>query len=189
MADLITIDDFMFAGGDPDSVAAAFAMSAASEMVRGYLNQYVSLVTNDVILLTGSGTRALILPELPVVAINSVTVGGDALVVADYVESRGVLWRRTSDALDDNGVHITSTWTAGYDVVINYTHGYAVVPADIRLVTARIAVGIAFDAGLVPGLKQESVQDYSYTRADTSATAGAELAVLSRRVLRQVPVA
>lgn len=189
MADLITLTEYEQAGGDPDSIVAEFAISAASEMVRGYLNQHVSLVEDDVVTLAGTGTRALILPELPVVAINSVTVNGELLVAGDYRESRGVLWRLTSNELGDDGVHIVSTWTTGYEVVVDYDHGFAVVPADIQMVTARLAVAIGADAASTPGMRQETIQDYSYVRGDSSSSSAAELAVIARRVVRQVPVA
>lgn len=190
MADLITLDDFEAAGGDPDAASASLAISAASEMVRQYLNQQVDFVEGDVVVLSGTGTRALLLPECPVVAVNSVTVGDDLLVGADYrVTSGGLLWRLTSDALDDDGVHITSVWTRGYEVTVDYDHGFAEVPGDIRLVVARLAVAIATDSGSLAGLRQETVDNYSYTRDSAATSADAELAVLARRVLRQVPVA
>lgn len=187
MADLIGIGDFENAGGDVASVAADMAMSAASEMVRNYLNQTISLVENDVVTLAGTGSRALILPELPVVAINSVTVNGTAVAASGYREERGVLWRLSPTEVDDGEV-LTSVWTRGYDVVVDYDHGWETIPADIKLVTARLAVSIATDAVSTPGLRQEAIQDYSYSRADTSQAFAAELAVIGRRAVRQVPV-
>lgn len=188
MADLIDFDDFLNAGGDIDSSQADMAMSAASEMVRNYLNQQIDLIEDDVVTLAGTGSRALILPELPVVAINSVTVGtAAALAAADYREERGVLWRLTPTEIEEGEV-LTSVWTYGLDVVVDYDHGWATIPADIKLVTARLAVSIATDAASTPGLRQEAIQDYSYSRADTSQAFMAELAVIGRRAVKQVPV-
>ena len=178
MADLITLDEYEAAGGDRLSLSASLAVSAASDIVRQYLHQTVTLVTNDVVILNGTGTRALVLPELPVVAINTVTVGADpVLAVSEYRESRGLLWRLNS-----------AVWTREIEVVVNYTHGWAVVPADIKLVTARLAVAVAADTAATPGLRQESIQDYSYSRGDMTSNVAGELAVIARRVTRQVPV-
>lgn len=192
MADLITLDDYEQAGGDVDQLVVAFAISAASDVVRGYLNQTISLVANDVVTLAGTGSRALILPELPVVSLNAIySVGSSASALvpaADYREERGIVWRLSPTEVDDGEV-LTSVWTYGLNFVVDYTHGWATIPADIKLVTARLAMAIAADSTVVSGIRQEAIQDYSYTRANASESTAAELAVLSRRVVRQVPVA
>ncbi len=183
MVALITAGEYEDAGGDPNNPLMVMAIDAASEMVRSYLHQTVSLVVNDIVTLTGTGTRALLLPESPVVAVNSVTVDTDPVLVAvtDYRYAYGVLWRVSPGS--------TAPWTLGTSIVVNYDHGWSIIPADIQLVTARLAVAWAADGGAAaPGLRQESIQDYSYTRDDATNVLDAELAVLERRVFRQVPV-
>lgn len=181
MADLIDAADYEAAGGDPDSPLADLAISAASEMVREYLHQYVSLVEDDTIVLTGTGTRALVLPEVPVVAVNSVTVGDDLLTADAYRVYDGLLWRVSSFG--------RTVWTQGVDITVDYDHGYAEIPADIRLVTARLARSWAQDAAAADAsIRQESIQDYSYSRAAATEAMTAELAVIARRVVAQVPV-
>ena len=84
---------------DLDEAAATEALDAACQMIRDYLGQQLDYVTNEVIRLHGTGRRTILLPELPVNAVDAVTVTDQGattvLTVADwYVDSRsGTLFR------------------------------------------------------------------------------------------------
>lgn len=85
--------------------------------------------------LDGTGTDALLLPELPVNAVGTVTVNGDA--ITDYVlNSNGVVFRGTA------GVYPRPTWPEGrQNVTLTVDHGYAEtdLPRDVRMVALSIA--------------------------------------------------
>lgn len=81
-------------------------------------------VVDDVVFVSGDGSDTLRLPSAPVVAVSAVTVGGAALVPADFQIGRriGVLRR------------VGGYWPAGLEnVEVTYTHGIdpAKVPGDI----------------------------------------------------------
>ena len=54
----------------------------ACDRVRDYLCQQIDQVVGDVVTVYGTGTRAMLLPELPVTVVTSITFDGDA--VTDY---------------------------------------------------------------------------------------------------------
>ena len=86
---------------------------AASNIIRAYKGQTLSVVTNDSVVMAPSSSYALFLPEAPVTAVTSITIAGVVKDVNDYVFSRGGrLWHEDFTA-----------WTDGATVV--YTHGYA----------------------------------------------------------------
>lgn len=98
-------------------------LATASADFRGDTHQFISRVTDDVIVLDGDGSTVLLLPELPVVDVSAVVVDGTALT-ADEIKGiwtrRGVLRRR----------NCKWPW-AGQSVQVTYTHGLDPVPADI----------------------------------------------------------
>lgn len=137
-------------------------VDAACEMVRTLSGQTFNLVHGDVVVLDGTGTDALVLPELPVLGAGTVVVNGTAAGTADY-------------ALAEDGVLLalsgTATWfgcfpygsaggpwnTAGgavwpkgrQNISVTYDHGYAgtaggtAIPADVRMVALSIASRLA----------------------------------------------
>lgn len=120
----------------PDGLdAAEAALAAASAAVRRYTRQVLSYVTDDQVLLSG-GCGPLYLPELPVVAVSAVGVGGVPQDAAAYAwEASGLLVALTT------GVPPAPTyWPYGYrNVVVTYDHGYVTIPDDVVNVTARVA--------------------------------------------------
>ncbi len=150
------------------------SLDAACDRVRDYLSQRIDRVTNDVITLAGTNTRALLLPELPVVSVASVTLAG--VPVTDYTfDSHGVLWRTAPYA-----------WERGSNFVVTYTHGYLAteVPALVRLVAMKLARS---DEVASAGVTQQSTGPFSVTYGDSATDA--TLAVLDQRVVRRIPVA
>lgn len=166
----IPIDDFVqWADNIENPAKAALALDAACEAVRLYMCQTINQVTADAITLPGSDTRALLLPELPVTTVASVTLSGTAVTdwTLDPIGS-GILWR------DAPGY-----WPRCQKFVVTYTHGYATaltIPANIRLVTLRLAAAEYDQPGSV---LQESTGPFSVTYA-TAATMLASLPVLKR---------
>lgn len=119
--------------------SAEAAIKAATETIRNYTNQEISLSENDVIVLDGNGRTRIFLPELPVASISDVKVDGESLVDGeDYkLGQYGVLYRLGG-----------SVWSDGVqNIEITYTHGYDPVPDDIVSICARAAAR-AYQAGL-----------------------------------------
>jgi hypothetical protein len=117
---------------------AALAISAACDICRTETEQVLSLVEDEAIVLDGSGTDALVLPQVPVVDVSLVEVaayyGGTSDVVdpADYrISAEGVLLRV------DHG-----WWRSGrQNIEVIYSHGYAAddLPNDLLMVALTVA--------------------------------------------------
>lgn len=176
--------------------------SMASQLVRSYTQQMISYVDGDERTLDGTGRRALILPELPVVRVNSVTVhdsdgeNPEVLEETDYVvDESGILWR-TSDC---------DYWTSGVlNVTVDYDHGWDVgvdtgsdevednpadhVPADILLVALRVAArgflaGQVITGGGSSVKASESITPESYAYTNVASDAAISAATSSAQQL------
>ena len=148
MDPFISTDDLAtFTGQVLDEDRAEFAVAAACQSVRTYLNRPLNLTT-ETRLLSGAGTNALVL-AWPVVEILTVTLYPndedfeEELLPEDYVVDGAVLYRREG------------WWPKGLlNIAVEYTHGYAVddsevddsgdiqvgrVPEDIQAVALELA--------------------------------------------------
>ncbi len=139
---------------DPEDATALAALDAATEIVRAYTGQYIEQVEDDELTLDGSGTNNLLLPQVPVTAVASVEVDGEALAATDYEWSANGYLRR-----------IGANWPVNLrSIVATYTHGYATVPAVIVAVTATLAARL-YEAPTA--VKQETIGAYSVTYTGT----------------------
>lgn len=102
-----------------DDVQLLAALRAASSRFRGQVRHPVSLVTQDMSFLDGSGQAILRLPAAPVRALHSVLVDGLALT--------GVRVRRQAGLL----LHPEGCWPEWSEVTVSWDHGYDPVPADV----------------------------------------------------------
>jgi len=154
-----------------DDEAAAIAVAGASDICRTIAEQRFDYVTDEIIELDGSGTDALLLPELPVESVSAVlideeSVNGWVLAAAGRL---GTLYRR-------------SRWPRGrQNVAVTYTHGYPPeeFPEDVRMVALTIASRLFNQRGPV---EFESIGAYSVRYAtQTQAPASAlEMAILRK---------
>lgn len=89
----------------------------ASAEIRGYTDQVLSQVTDDVVVLEPTWSQTLFLPERPVTAVTLVVV--DAVPTTDYrlVDENRIV--RGSDPT----VLSSLTWSEG--ATVTYTHGWA----------------------------------------------------------------
>lgn len=94
------------------------ALARASSRFRGAVRHIVSLA-DDVVLLDGNGSQALILPAAPVVGRPDVEIDGQT--VTDFSVSRSGMLRRAGGWPDGLG-----------NVQVSYTHGYDEIPGDIQ---------------------------------------------------------
>ena len=147
---------------EDDDASALRAIEEATEAIRNYCHQTISLVEDDEVTLDCAGGRRLFLPELPVLSVAEVVEDDETLTAGsdeDYqLAQYGVLYRVGRD------------WEAGVQVItVTYTHGYAAIPDDIAGVCTRAAAR-GYQAGLrasevdgVPGVAAYSLGDYSVT--------------------------
>jgi len=113
-----------------DDGQAYQALEHASGAIQAYLEQTVTEVADDIVTLDGTGSWALVLPERPVTAIDSIAVDGTLIDDADY----------TFDGPSGIVTRLNGAWgTKVASVVATYTHGYATVPHDIRAATLELA--------------------------------------------------
>ena len=152
----------------PGDAQALLAIEEATAVIKNYCNQEIEQVSDETILLDGTGSTKLFLPELPVVSITSVEVDGVLLDPNYYaLAENGVLWRKYG------------TWTLGArNIEIVYTHGYTIIPEDVRGVCYRSAARLfqaqlkAAKVDLVGDVKSISVGDYSISFGSEGGTAG-----------------
>jgi hypothetical protein len=136
---------------DAEDAAALAALDTATAMVQATVGQTIEEVEDDEIVLDGSGTRVLLLPEFPVSEIEVETEDDGVLVDGeDYQWSADGYVRR-----------INGTWPTDLrSITVTYTHGYAVIPAIVVSVTARLAARL-LDTSITA--RQETIGSYSVT--------------------------
>jgi hypothetical protein len=151
---------------------ALIAIDAACDTVRTVAEQSFNQATTTYTL-DGTGTDALLLPDLPVSAAGTVVV--DSGTITEYtLNGNGVLYRGTA------GCYPRPVWPAGrQNVVVTADHGYATddLPRDVRMVALSIAARLAVQGVAL----EESVGDVRVKYA-TSAT---DLTNGEARILRK----
>lgn len=120
----------------------------ATAIIRKRTGQHITQATSTVTL-QPFRSRRLQLPELPVTAVTSVTQDGVVLVGgADYD------WYET-------GVVVRLGWLWALEpVTVEYTHGFATIPEDVKAECVRVAQQLAVTP---PGVRQERFDDYTVT--------------------------
>lgn len=124
-----------------DDDGALIAVDAACDVCRSLAEQQFNAGTTTVTL-DGSGTDALLLPQLPVNAAGTVLVDGGT--VTDYaLASDGVLLRKANaTSVADWNCLPQLVWPARrQNIEVTYEHGYSVaeLPRDIRMVALSVA--------------------------------------------------
>jgi hypothetical protein len=140
------------------------AMSAA--VVRNYTGQTFDLVEDDVIVLDGSYTDTLYLPQLPVTAVASVTVNGEAVVEDDD-------WTFTAAGRLRRVGSYGAFYYWGVSpalVTVTYSHGYETLPEDVKLVVLAAATRSWANP---TGETSESIGSYSHSWSTATAEQGA----------------
>lgn len=184
--------------GDTDMQVRA-ALAAACEEIRQYCAQNFTLIEDDEIVLHGTGRSTLLLPELPVVAVNSVLVNAGEDTEEEVTDFRidtesGLLWRPPSSSGSWPG-----RWPVGFlNITVDYDHGYTEVPKDVINVACLMARNsiMARDTAREVGITSETIAGYSYTTDSGSSIVAVEEAsrknlrrILDRYRLPRIPVA
>lgn len=140
MASIITAQDVVdrLGRGSDSDPGLAIAIGVATDIVRTFTEQTITAAVNETVVLDGTGGESLLLPELPVTRVRSVTVTADG-VDEDLVED-------TDWVLNDNGILFRvddGIWTTGrQNITVVYDHGWAdgSIPRDLTGVALEIAI-------------------------------------------------
>jgi hypothetical protein len=126
-------------------------LSQATRLIKAHCHQQIERVAGDVLTLTGRGEVTLLLPEIPVVSVASITEDGVAVTAAEYDLDLG------------NGIlrRLSSTWGRAGDpsvIVVTYTHGYQPIPQEVREVCEAVA-GRAFTHASASTMTLDGLQE------------------------------
>lgn len=194
------------AATDSQSRATAVAaLQAATADIQDFCSQLLVPVDADIITVSGTGSRYLLLPECPVTAVNAITIDQDLpteLAVTTFrISARnGILYRLPdptvagyctcgcSDPFDCCCIPPSSWgWPRGFsNITVNYDHGYAAMPANLVQVAASLAHE-SVNAGPLR-LHGEKIEGYSYTREVGATTVDDFSGLLNRHKLKQTSV-
>lgn len=129
-------------------------LEEAADLIKSETGQQIEAGVST-ITLYGAGRRTLRLPQLPVTAV-AVTV--DSLVwdadVDYWWTEDGFLWR----------THPRAVWDG--PIAVTYSHGYAVIPEDIKRLNASLALSMLQDRAGVRSLSLGSAS-VTYLRSAT----------------------
>lgn len=124
-----------------NSDTADLLAQLASDAVRQDIRLSVDVVEGDEITVYGDSGGVIVLPERPVIAVASVTVG-DLSLTTDTFDWRpdGSLFR-VAYAGSAFSNRRNWYWPAGVPVAVTYSHGWATVPSPIKSVALELAAG------------------------------------------------
>jgi hypothetical protein len=145
--------------GTEQGELAQQCVDAACDWVRGKTEQTINAGSSTVVL-DGTGTEILLLPQYPVRNVVSVSEDAEALTDEDWVlnDATGGLVRVPAE---DGYVSSNTTlkpsvvWNRGrQNIQVSYEHGYADadIPRDVRMAAESVAVkffrdnGVAFES-------------------------------------------
>lgn len=153
-----------------DADRAELFLRLASGEARGYTGNGFDWIEDDVVRLNGTGTSVLLLPEAPVADVSELVqaVGLAAEVILESPVDTSPAWEWDEDGVIeriDGGVFARRR--RFYQ--ITYSHGFEVVPDEVKAVVLRIAAR-GFESP--DGIRQEALGRYSYTLAGEAAGMG-----------------
>ena len=160
----------------------------AEAMVRTWCGWHIAPERDDTFMLDGPGGPNLVLPTLHLTDVVSVTEGGTLLdpAVPDYQWSQaGVITRIRwaswqwfdPSVFDDFGTGPNSWSSDDQSIVVEVTHGYPDVPADVTSVVQRVAQRLVDNPA---GLVQETVGPFHNQYGTSDLLTPGDLAVLAR---------
>jgi hypothetical protein len=153
----------------------------ASAAVRRYCRQTISLMLEHEITIPSTGTIALVLPERPVIAVESVTVLMGPVDWHEYAPMGGLEvragWATEGRFTWDAWGRLTRLdglrWGSKFDPVeVVYSHGYDPIPGDIvGLVAGKVSSFLGAAGSNPTGLKSLQTGAMSETYANAAGTA------------------
>jgi hypothetical protein len=139
-----------------ETATATQALDIATATIQNYTGQKLTAVTDETVTVPRVSTTLVLLPEIPVNNVDSVTDDGELLVFdEDYIwHSSGVIHR------------LTGGFTRS--VVVQYDHGYTTIPDDIKGACLSIAARLFTSSGQNVTTESLGMYRVSYGGADFS---------------------
>jgi len=124
--------------------AANLVLAGVSGAIQRHTGQQIEKVDNDDVKLAGVWTRELTLPQWPVISVSSVKVNNGPVAAGTWILAGGKLYRGTLPIFngpdDWGGDMYLSSWLGPMATVeVVYTHGFAVIPPEVKLICMRAA--------------------------------------------------
>lgn len=172
LASLEELEEFVGEEFGPiDPGEGRLKLELASGEVRAYCGQEFTPQTDDEVVLDGTGTRVLMLPELPVLDVSLVEEGiGGARSSLPGPGDRGAVWEWSSDGIL-RMVHARDVWARRFRFYrVLYSHGFEPIPDALKAIVLKVSARSLDDpAGQ---FRSETLGRYSYTLAGAEAGVG-----------------
>lgn len=152
---------------DVDTARATMLLEQSSAAIRKYTAQDFDLVTGDVTRIRVVADK-VVLPQIPVVAVNSVSrvnPVGVTLIPGWIFDGIDTIYGSNRLTWVINLPAVWTDYPYPTTVEVNYDHGYATVPADVK----SVAIGMAarfYETPAAGAITQERIGDYSYKVAE-----------------------
>lgn len=174
---LATVADLEDRLGKPISnpIQAEAWLRDASALVRRYTRQQFTRVENDVIVLRVD-RQSVYLPQRPADKPTDIVYADGQGVVSvsawwfnglDQVDFTPPAWLINGPAFN----HLRRPTT----VQITYSHGYPEIPDDIVSIVCSAVLRVAAAPGMMPGLRQGALDDFSFTLGGNLTTGAIQL--------------
>ena len=180
-ADLFTLSELAsYLQRDLDTSSALLAQTTAQGIVRAYCRQDITTgtyVAANLPIVAQGAYWQVTLPQRPVTAVSSVAVNGTTYTLGtDYA------WNGSSPTIKlARLVYTSAAFQDDPRATVTYTAGYATAPLDVKGVALAVA---ARQYDNPRGLRMESIDDYSGTRAGSDDDlAGVSLLLPEKAVL------
>lgn len=176
---------------DEEKDQVGLLIDQATAAIKGWTRQTIDFVADDTVVLAGTWSPDLELPQRPVAKVSAVSVNGVALVPGGWAWNERQLIRigagprafdspiGASDQLQTSaGWH----WSGPQATVeVSYSHGFVPIPDDIAAVCRAMVMRSLLNPA---GVKSESIGGYSVTYADVDG-GGVGLAADDKALLRR----
>lgn len=152
-----------YLGASVTTDQATLLLNIATGLIQNETGQTLSAVAGDEIELRGNWTDRLWLPQRPVTAVSAITVDGIAAPAGDYTWTPDGCVTIDCESQIINAGNRRGYWGGpGIIVAVTYSHGFTVIPDDIKGVCLALAARIqsAPNGGAVAS---ESLGAYSVT--------------------------
>lgn len=134
------------------------ALRLATAAIRSYTNQHISQVNGETVPVIPMG-ELILLPELPVTAVASITANGVTVTSSSYT------WHKSGI------VERTGGWGTGPHLV-TYSHGFTSTPGAIKKACLELATSMITNP---TDVRQESIGAYSVTFGGSVGPRGGQL--------------
>jgi hypothetical protein len=132
LATLPQLEDHLGVRFDADEELTGLqALEGATGVIQAYTRQTIEAVTGDVFT-TSEVCNPLFLPQRPVTAVSAVVVDGVTVTSGYYA------WNPFGRLYHLYQSRWSYAWP-GSTIAVTYNHGYAVIPADVRMVCLAVA--------------------------------------------------